>query len=267
MKSRTALNLVTIRGASLLEKLEIAAWAGYAGVGLWANEIDEYVATGGTVEQIADALTSRHLAPVEFCFLGGFIYGTVAERERALSRAEEVFEMSTKVHCPLVLACAPGEAGELREGAEQLGVLGDAAARHGLRIAFEFIGGAEQFHDLATAWEAVRLGDRPNVGLLLDTFHFHKGGSRIEDIRNTPGDKIFLIHINDCPALPRDQLEDSNRVYPGLGAIPLAEMLAALRDVRYSGYFSLETFNRDYWASDPREVAAAGLVQLLTVLR
>jgi 2-keto-myo-inositol isomerase len=74
------------------------------------------------------------------------------------------------------------------------------------------------------------------------------------------GRAMPAFHINDYPAdPPRERIEDAHRVYPGDGIAPLGQILRTLRDIGFSGYLSLELFNREYWKQDAFEVARTGL--------
>ncbi len=67
--------------------------------------------------------------------------------------------------------------------------------------------------------------------------------------------RFFIFHINDAEDLPREQLEDRHRLLPGLGILPLKEMIAALRRIEYTGIVSVEIFRPEYWQRDPLELA------------
>ena len=69
-------------------------------------------------------------------------------------------------------------------------------------------------------------------------------------------------HINDYPRIDPSKINDSDRVYPGDGIAPLKQLFATLRTTDYSGFISLELFNRDYWKQDPHKVAMAGLSKM-----
>jgi len=111
---------------------------------------------------------------------------------------------------------------------------------------------------LAAAWEIIELAEAPNGGLVIDAFHFHRGGSSPEMLVPVTGDKIFLVQISDAVDLPVRDLHDRHRVYPGSGAIPLEPLLSAVRDKGYSSYYSLELHNEGYWQQDPLLVAREG---------
>jgi sugar phosphate isomerase/epimerase len=55
-------------------------------------------------------------------------------------------------------------------------------------------------------------------------------------------------------------------VYPGDGIAPLKDVFAVLKKMNYTGYLSIELFNRDYWKRDPHEVAKTGLAKLKAVV-
>jgi 2-keto-myo-inositol isomerase len=129
----------------------------------------------------------------------------------------------------------------------------------GVRVGLEFLGDSENVRDLASAWEIVQLAEAPNGGLVIDTFHFHRGRSTLQMLEPVAGDKIFFVQVSDAVDLPPSELQDRHRVYPGSGAIPLEPLLAAIRNKGYSGYCSLELQNESYWQEDPLLVAREGL--------
>jgi 2-keto-myo-inositol isomerase len=95
-----------------------------------------------------------------------------------------------------------------------------------------------------------------NVGMVVDTFHFYANDSKLEDLRQIDGRKIFIFHINDAEDVPKDQLKDVHRLYPGAGVIPLRDIVSALRETGYNHMVSIEIFRPEYWELDPQEVAA-----------
>jgi hypothetical protein len=41
--------------------------------------------------------------------------------------------------------------------------------------------------------------------------------------------RLFIFHINDAEALPLERLTDAHRLLPGLGILPLKEIIAAFK--------------------------------------
>jgi 2-keto-myo-inositol isomerase len=129
------------------------------------------------------------------------------------------------------------------------------ADRMGIRIAFEFLGFADcPINSPAIATETVDGID--GIDLVLDSCHWHASGA--QPLGGYPIDRLALVHLNDAPAKPPREIEDADRLLPGEGVINLKELIRELRAGKYAGPWSLETFNPDYWALDPEDVARRG---------
>jgi sugar phosphate isomerase/epimerase len=115
--------------------------------------------------------------------------------------------------------------------------LGDAfahacarAAGDGLRLAIEFLPGTG-IPDFATAAAVVRAAGAPNGSVLLDTWHFARGGGTLADLDPASVALIGGLQVSDRapeqdaePYVPR-----RGRKIPGDGALPLAEMVRRVR--------------------------------------
>jgi 2-keto-myo-inositol isomerase len=73
-----------------------------------------------------------------------------------------------------------------------------------------------------------------------------------------PIERLALVHLNDAPEKPPRQIEDEDRVLPGEGVIQLKGLIAALKARRFTGPWSLETFNPRYWREAPDDIARRG---------
>jgi sugar phosphate isomerase/epimerase len=262
MAARRALNLITIQRAPLRRQLEVARLAGYDGVGLWVEQTAQVARGSGGLQGIRGLLDENGLVPAELCFVGGWMYPEPGQCEPAHDRARQAFQMAQGLGCECVVACASGGSGDLEDAASDLAGLCALAREFGVKVALEFLGGAQQVKDVATAWRIVDMAGARNGGLLIDTFHFYKGGSQVADLEPIPADCIYLLHVNDCPDMPREELEDRHRSFPGTGIIPLESIAAVVVDKGYRGFFSLELFNEEYWAADPYTVAQEGIRSL-----
>jgi 2-keto-myo-inositol isomerase len=262
MADRIALNSATIKQAGLARTLEIARQVGYTGVGLWVDEVEQAQARGVTLPDLAGALADHELELAELCSVAGWMWAAGADKREALEAARHAFRAAEFLSCPWVAASASTGVGDLRSAAEDFAGLCDLAATFGVGCALEFPGGAAQVRDLKTAWQIVREAGRGNAGLLLDTFHFHKGGSSLADLRAVPAEAIALVQLSDCQDLPLGELEDAHRIFPGLGVIPLEQILGVLREGGYQGGYSLDLHNPSYWDGDAYVVALDGLRSL-----
>jgi len=109
------------------------------------------------------------------------------------------------------------------------GRLCDRAAGFGARVHLEFIP-FTIVRTLRIAWDLVRAADRPNGGLVFDTWHFFRGEPDFEVLAGIPGDRIFYVQLDDAPAVPSGPLreETQHRLLPGDGALDLVAAIRAL---------------------------------------
>lgn len=260
MPQHLALNTITIKQeADLKRKIEIAAAAGFTGIGLWSSELTDHENAGGELSQVRGWLDEAGLVVPEMCFVGGWMFVDDQQKQTALAQCRRQFQQARAVGCGCVIACASGAEGPLDEAAADYAELCDAAADYDVVPALEFLAGAQTVRTLTSAAEVVARADRPNGGILLDTFHFIVGGSQLRDIAEA-GKMVAMVHINDCPGKP--DRTDADRVHAGDGDFPLREMLDLLGEVGYEGFLSLELFNPGYWAQPAAGVAREGCDKL-----
>jgi sugar phosphate isomerase/epimerase len=116
---------------------------------------------------------------------------------------------------------------------ESFGRFCDAASRFGLEPVLEFMPWTDA-RDLEQAARIVDAAGRTNGGVLIDAFHFHRSGSRIDDIALLPPDRLPYAQLCDIPVDPLGDMADviaearSERLFPGEGGIDLLSLLRAL---------------------------------------
>ena len=253
MTSRISLNLATIRPASLETKLHAALTAGFRAVGLLWDEMAE------GREAALEEVRLSGLTVSEITAITGWMDADCTSRTVALARAEQAFELAANVGCDLVVA-HPGEREvEAFSAANDFRKLCRLAEPFRVRVGLESMGNTRHISTAAAAWEIVDLADAGNGGLVIDTFHFFRGGSTLEMLEPIPGSRAYLVQVSDCMELPRHEMENRHRVYPGTGVLPLEPLLAVLREKGYPGYYSLELHNEEYWQESPLVVAREGL--------
>lgn len=259
---KLALNGATTMRADLDEDIRAAAAAGFDCLEIWAAKLRKYLAAGRTTGDLKASLAAHGLAPYSINSIERVTFREGAGREALLAECEELSRAAAEIGCPYVVV-VPGllPAGATRadvidESARVLEEMAAVAARHGVGLAFEFLGQPRcSVQTLELADEIVRRVGRADVGLVLDSFHFYAGGSSVESIDALDPARLFIFHINDAEDLPREQLEDRHRLLPGLGILPLREIVSALRRIGYDRVASVEIFRPEYWERDPTELA------------
>jgi sugar phosphate isomerase/epimerase len=146
--------------------------------------------------------------------------------------------------------------------------------RHKIRLGLEFLGPLQfrtrQPHEFIWRMdEMLEFGKEcgPNVGLLLDAWHWHHAGATVKDILAAGKSRIVHVHISDCPKMPPEQVRDNQRVMPGEGAIDLVGFLKALKKVGYTDGVAPEPLGRIPKEMPPEEGAKLGLDTTMAVMR
>jgi 2-keto-myo-inositol isomerase len=259
---KLALNGATTMKADLAMDLAAAGAAGFDFVEIWAAKLRTFLKTN-SADDLRKLFDERGLEPLSINSIEHITFRSPADYARIKTECEELSHLAASLRCPYLVVVPgrlPAQAPSLEEIIdESVRVLTDLSAiaeRHGIALAFEFLGQTDcSVQTLELADEIVRRVGRPDVGLVIDSFHFYAGGSTIDMIETLEPRSLFVFHINDAEDLPREQLQDSHRLLPGLGILPLAEMLQSLKRIGYDRVASVEIFRPEYWERDPFELA------------
>ena len=256
-----ALNGATTMNAELETDIRAASAAGFAWLEIWASKLHAFLKSHSTAD-LDNLFATHNLKPYSINSIERITFRDAAGHRTLLAECEDLCRVAEALRCPYVVVVPSplppgiGRPQVIQESIRVLGELGAIAARRGVGLAFEFLGQPDcSVQTLALADEIVRQVAQPNVGLVIDSFHFYAGGSTIESIDALDAGRLFIFHINDAEDLPREQLEDRHRLLPGLGILPLKEIIAALRRIGYDRVASVEIFRPEYWKRDPFELA------------
>lgn len=99
----------------------------------------------------------------------------------------------------------------------------------------------------------------PNVGLLLDAWHWHHAGATTADILAAGKARIVHVHANDAKDQPPEQVRDNDRVMPGEGVIDLVGFFKTLQKIGYADAVSVEVMGRGLRQMPPEQGARLGL--------
>lgn len=99
----------------------------------------------------------------------------------------------------------------------------------------------------------------PNVGLLLDSWHWHHAGGTSRDIVDAGRDRIVHVQAADAPKIPAEDIRDNERLMPGEGIIDFNAFFGALKKIGYTDGVSPEIFGRGLKDMPPEEGARMGL--------
>jgi sugar phosphate isomerase/epimerase len=268
------LNTSTISGQKLpLEQVvEIAAQAGYQALEPWIRELDQYVESGRSLDDLAKRIRDRGLKVASAIGFFEWCVDDDARRKRALEQARRDMDRvrrigGTRIAAPPVGATDRSDL-DLRRIADRYRALLEIGDGLGVVPQVEVWGFSRTLGRLGDAVFVAIESGHAKACVLADVFHLYKGGSGTNGVRLLGPETMFVFHFNDYPANPpREQINDAQRVYPGDGVAPLKDLVRDLHAIGYHGVLSLELFNRDYWKQDPLEVARIGLDKMRAIVR
>lgn len=257
-----------VEDASFAERVDAAAAAGYAGIGLRPTHYKKARAAGLSDADMAAMLAAAGVRLVEVGFVADWWEsGERVERSRAYERT--LFELADTFGARhLVLISGPTGAGT-EALAERFAGVCDRAAEHGLKVAVEPLPWTDM-HDLATVGEILALAGRPNGGVVLDAWHYHRGGSTPDMLRALAPEQVVTLQLSDGSyARVGTDLEDTfhRRVLPGQGDFGIPGFLALVSSLGIDCPLGVEVLNDGLRALPPAESAALGLEAARDVLR
>ncbi len=266
---RFCLNTATIRGQKIgiTREIEVASKAGYDGIEPWVDAVQEFVKNGGTPKELRQRIADAGLTVEGAIGFPDWIVDDDARRAKGVERAKHEMDLMAQIGARRY-ALPPAGATDLPKldlfkAAERYRVLLEAGDSIGIVPELELWGFSKNLSRLSECVLVAIETGHPKACVLADIFHLYKGGSDFHAMGMLAGDMLQVFHMNDLPTdIPREKLDDSLRVFPGDGSVPVPEVLRVLRKTGGQKVLSLELFNRKHWQEDPLEVAKAGLAKM-----
>ncbi len=276
MLPRFGLNGATTGSTDLLTDVRVTHEAGYEALEIRDVKLGTYLQSGGALYTLRRTLSDSGIEAVSINALEQSTLATGEVRTAVLRRCRTLCEWAAGVSCPYVIAVPSlterplGASSGPRSGGRTifdestvvtqtvaaLRAMAEIARPFRVKIGFEFLGFANcSVNTLGRARKVVEATKDPDVGLVLDAFHFYVGGSTWDMLEGLDPARLFVVHLDDAEQRPRAELTDTHRLLPGDGVIPLRELVKRLQKIGYSGVYSIELFRPEYWKRDPLEVA------------
>jgi 2-keto-myo-inositol isomerase len=248
-----------------------ASAEGYDCLELRAFKLDDFL-TKRTSADLVELLKRHNLRALSINSLEKANVAGTPEFEKVQAECHRLCELAGKIDCQYVIAVpAPKPASisvkeVFEQTVESLRVLTAIAYEHGCKLAFEFLGFS--WCSVRTITECLKIVEATQIddlGVVIDTFHFYGGDSSMEALGKMDIGRLAIVHLADVENVPKDQLQDANRVFPGDGVVDFRPILAALKRKNYAGAASIELFRPEYWDWDPVELARLGKRKVLEV--
>ncbi len=251
----------------------LAARVGFGGVdvNLGASMKEGLDATRALFREIAIRASNTNL-PVP-------IGGAEDAFQTAFKKLDEAARFAAAIDCPRMLVVLPPASTtpkvEYRKIVkDRLVAIGEVLRASNVQLGMEFLGPLhfrtrQPYEFIWRMDETLAFAKEcgPNIGILLDVWHWYHAGATKSDIVAAGKGRIVHVHLSDCPKMPPEDVRDDHRVLPGEGVIDLAGFFRTLRQIGYEGGVSPEPIGRIPKDMPPEEGAALGLRTALAVMK
>jgi 2-keto-myo-inositol isomerase len=261
-----ALNPATAgTGLPVADYIELAAMTGYQWIELDSVQVPQLFALG---EERAAALLAQHKVQIASFFLPVDWRNEEARFTDGMTRFAAfvpfIARLGAKRCCTYLF---PNQPTTMEDSRQRIGrrfkLVDTLLAENGLRFGLEFLGPAHFLQDPGYTF-LYRMQDMlafaqsisENVGLLIDSLHWHCLGADRAALAALPPDRVIYAHIDDAPPGPVAAQRDDDRLLPGEGVIDLIGFIEGLESAGYSGPIGIE-IDGPYLRSDPPERAAS----------
>jgi sugar phosphate isomerase/epimerase len=277
-----SLNGAVTRGVSGADKIRLAAKVGYGGVDwdLGPAKTAGLDATKALFAELKIAPTIVNL-PLARPFPFG---GEDAPFKDALKPLADDAAFTAAVGCRRMMVVLPasttiGKDAQRKLAVDRLSATAEVLQKSNIRLGVEFLGplyfrlprpgGPPSEPFIWNMRDALALAKDcgPNVGVVLDAWHWHHSNSTTGDILDAGAVRIVQVHVSDAkPSAPED-VRDNQRVMPGEGIIDLVGFFQALKKAGYADGVSPEPLGRVPDTMSPEEGAKLALDTTLGIMR
>ena len=243
MFGRLALHTWTLDKTPLREAIAAAKAGGFDAIELRRIDFMRCREQGMNNEAVIELVRASGMPVHMLGSQHGWMFAKGEENRRLFDVMEETCENAIALDCPVIMtAVGPGD-GPLAEAIESFKRAADICGKYGLRLAFEFNAGHPSVNRIAPAVEIIHGADRPNAGILLDTYHLERGGDGGDGFADVAPEDIAAFQYSDVPA-GESPNRPTDRLPPGQGVIRWVEALRLLHRKGFTGYLSYEAPNR-----------------------
>jgi len=120
---------------------------------------------------------------------------------------------------------------DLSRFTDRLAALSDLASGYGMRAVLEFFPWTV-VPDLSAALKMVETAERLALGILVDTLHFNRSTSTLDELDRIPASRLPFVHVADAPVQASYTTEELlqaarvERLPPGEGGIDIKRILS-----------------------------------------
>jgi 4-hydroxyphenylpyruvate dioxygenase len=233
----------TIFDRPLEDKVVAAAAGGFDAITVWPHDY-----TGARERGLDDATMRRlltdHGVVVDGvdCLLDWLPGDQVPDMPAFRATEDDLYRVADALGGNFInVAQAFGSTVDVPRAADLFAGICERAARRNLLVTLEPVPWAG-IGRAAVAKSIVSGSRAANARIAVDTWGFFRGGSRIEDLQGLGGAAFDNVQLNDGPRAAWTDLfaEASDRLLPGDGKLPVADVIASLVAEGFQGPWGIE---------------------------
>ncbi|MBV1916671.1 MAG: sugar phosphate isomerase/epimerase [Sphingomonadaceae bacterium] len=251
----------TVRDATFEEIAAAAAGSGCAGMSVRPQAAADAIGRLGSAAAVRRFLEDTQVEIADFDALVDWDYDPVVVPD-FISRGgpfeqQAVFDLAASLGARSINLVELTGSVEAEQLAEPFARACERAKALGLLVHIEFFQGSA-IKDLAAAAEIVGQADMPNGGIVLDTFHYHRGPADPDNQLERHASLISMLQVSDAAPLPSEDVWEEitgGRLLPGSGAIGLVNLMTRLRDAGVDAPIGIEVFSKELHERAPAEAA------------
>jgi sugar phosphate isomerase/epimerase len=258
----------TIGRQDLATRMAATRAAGYAQMSVYIDEVVAWAAAGVDLRSIRATADGAGVRLTVLDAVAGWTESDAVAWPSASFPVGAALDAAALLGATSVSAIAMVDSGpDLRKTTLDFAQLCDQAVDRGIGVNLEFVP-MLAVKDLAATTRLLEEVDRPNAGMIFDTWHFHRTASRIEDIARAAR-FVNQIQVSDAGPATDDLIRETylGRRLPGDGEMPLPVILRALHDAGAIRSIGPEILSSEVHRLGPEGAARAGAEALDRALR
>src|SRR5260221_3434598 len=276
-----SLNGSLTRGVSGADKIRLAAATGYGG-GDWDPGPAKTAGRDATGALLAELKIKPPIANLPMARPLPF-GGEQTVFQEALKPLADDAGFTAGIGCHKMMVVLPASTTMDRQeqraiARDRLAAVAEVLQRSQIRLGLEFLGplyfrqgragGPPAAPFIWNMPDALALAKDcgPNVGVILDAWHWHHSGSTVADILAADKSRIVHLHVSDAKETPPADVRDNQRLMPGEGIIDLTGFFHALKKIGYADGVSPEPLGRVPAEMSPEDAARLALKTTVAVM-
>ena len=248
---------IGVRANTLAEALAAAKTGGFGGVEINPSEIAGLIETQG-VDSVKAQFAAAGLKPAGWGLPTDW-RGSEETWRKDLEELPRLAKAAAAIGCTRTSTWIISGSNDKPFGAnyrfhvERFTPIAQILAEYGCSVGLEFLGpktirNNQKYAFIYKMVDMLAMGEEigPNVGVLLDAWHWYTGDDTLDSILALKPAQVVYVHVNDAPTgVAIDQQIDNVRCLPGeTGVIDIAGFLKALQTIGYDGPITPEPFKK-----------------------